>query len=79
MAEVAVWRGHHVLEKATLDFRVVILRLNLNEVRLINSDLQHAASLLEGVEDGVGDLEVRALLRVGILGVLVDHDPLFET
>ena len=76
-SEVTVRRLHHVVKQAILHFSIVVLGLHLQEVRLLNPDLQHAARLLESVEDVVGNLVVRSFPLVGLLGVLVDHDPLF--
>ena len=60
-----------------LDLSIVILRLQLNEVRLLNSDLQSTRRLHKRIVDRVGNLEVRALPRVWPLRILIDHDPFF--
>ena len=78
VAEVTVRRLHHVVKQAILHFSIVVLGLHLQEVRLLNPDLQHAARLLESVEDVVGNLVVRSFPLVGLLGVLVDHEPLLS-
>jgi len=76
VTEDAVGACHHVLKKFVLHLRVVFFRLYLNEVRFLNLDFQHAARLLKRVEDVVSNFVVGAVLGIGALGVLVNHNPL---
>ena len=76
VAEDAIGSVHHVAEQLALHLIVVVLGLELDPVRLLDSHLQLPAGLLEVVEDCVGDLEVGPLATIGSLWVLVDHDPL---
>ena len=77
VSEHTVRTIHHVVEHLALDLSIVILRLQLNEVRLLNSDLQSTRRLHKRIVDRVRNLEVRALPWVWPLRILIDHDPFF--
>lgn len=77
VSEHTVRTIHHVVKHLALDLSIVILRLQLNEVRLLNSDFQSTRRLHKRIVDRVGNLEVRALPRVWPLRILIDHDPFF--
>ena len=77
VSEHTVRSIHHVIKHLALDLSIVVLRLQLNEVRLLNSDLQSTRRLHKRIVDRVGNLEVRALPRIWSLRVLIDHNPFF--
>ncbi len=77
VSEHTVRTIHHVVKHLALDLCIVILRLQLNEVRLLNSDLQSTRRLHKRIVDRVSNLEVRALPWVWPLRILIDHDPFF--
>ena len=68
---------HHVLKELGLDLNIIILVLQLDPVRLFDFDLEQLARLSERAVNAISDLEVRALTMVRLIGVLVDHDPIF--
>ncbi len=77
VSEHTVRTIHHIIKHLALDLGIVIFRLQLDEVRLLNSDLQGTRSLHKRIVNRVGYLEVRALPRVWPLRILIDHDPFF--
>ena len=58
VTEVTVRGLHHVMKQLALDLTIIVLGLNLEEVGLLNTNLQHATRLLESVEDAVRNLVV---------------------
>ena len=58
VSENTVRSIHHVIKHLALDLSIVVLRLQLDEVRLLNSDLQSTRRLHKRIVDRVGDLEV---------------------
>ncbi len=58
VSEHTVRTIHHIVEHLALDLSIIIFRLQLDEVRLLNSDLQSTRRLHKCIVDRVSNLEV---------------------